>query len=99
MSHALRREANEGMEVQLLAVKTSALDGYECSVSLPGRSTPVTHWMGGSVGPRAELDDVVETRKASSLVRSRICSLYRLRNPSDKTVWDNGGTHCSLSGV
>jgi hypothetical protein len=41
---------------------TSALDG-ELSASRPGRFThreigPGTHWMGGWVGPRADLDTV-----------------------------------------
>ena len=43
------------------------------------------------MGPSAELDDVVETRKAFSFVRNLIWSLYRLRYPSDKTAWDKGG--------
>jgi hypothetical protein len=52
---------------------TSALDGGEWSVSLPGRFTPRertadTHWIGGRVGPRAVLDAVVK-RKIPSLRR------------------------------
>jgi hypothetical protein len=46
---------------------TSALAGGEWSTSRPGRFTPgerapCTHWIGGWVGPRADLDDV-EKRK------------------------------------
>jgi hypothetical protein len=46
---------------------TSALAGGEWSASRPGCTTPgerapVTHWIGGWVGPRASLDDV-EKRK------------------------------------
>jgi hypothetical protein len=42
---------------------TSALDGGEWLASRPGRFTaaeraPVTHWIGGRVGPRAGLDAV-----------------------------------------
>jgi hypothetical protein len=39
----------------------SALFGGELSASRPGRFTPVSHWMGGWVGPRAGLDDVEKT--------------------------------------
>jgi hypothetical protein len=43
------------------------LDGVEWSASRPGRFTPrerapVTHWIGGWVGPRAVLDAVVKRR-------------------------------------
>jgi hypothetical protein len=46
---------------------TSALDGGEWPVSLPGHFTPrdrvpVTHWIGGWVGPRAVLDAVVKRK-------------------------------------
>jgi hypothetical protein len=37
---------------------TSALVGGQWSASRPGRFTPCTHWIGGSVGPRTNLDDV-----------------------------------------
>jgi hypothetical protein len=42
---------------------TSALVGEEWLHSLPcrfthGERTPGTHWIGGWVGPRADLDDV-----------------------------------------
>jgi hypothetical protein len=62
-----------GMEVQLHACFTSALDGGEWSASRPGRFTPrerasSTHWIGGWVGPRAGLDAVVK-RKILSLCR------------------------------
>jgi hypothetical protein len=46
---------------------TSALDGGEWSASRPGRLTPrerapVTHWIGGWVGPRSVLDVVVKRK-------------------------------------
>jgi hypothetical protein len=41
---------------------TSALVGGEWSTSRPGRFTPGTHWIGGSVDLRAGLDDL-ENRK------------------------------------
>jgi hypothetical protein len=46
---------------------TSALDGDEWSASRPGCFTPrervpVTHWIGGWVGPRAVLDAVVKRK-------------------------------------
>jgi hypothetical protein len=46
---------------------TSVLDGGEWSASRPGRFTsreraPATHWIGGSVGPRAVLDAVVKRK-------------------------------------
>jgi hypothetical protein len=34
----------------------SALGGGEWSVSRPGRFTPGVHWIGGCVGPRADMD-------------------------------------------
>jgi hypothetical protein len=51
---------------------TSALAGDEWSPSRPGRFTPGdgapgTHWLGGYVGPRADLDDV-EKRKFLTLL-------------------------------
>jgi hypothetical protein len=57
-----------GVEVQLHAFLTSALDGGECSTSCLGRFTPReralgTHWIGGWVGPRAGLDAVAEKKK------------------------------------
>jgi hypothetical protein len=44
---------------------TSALDGGEWSASRPGRFTPRerapgTHWIGGWVGPRAVLDELIK---------------------------------------
>jgi hypothetical protein len=52
-----------GVEVQLHAFLTSALDGGDWSASRPGRFAPTerapgTHWIGGCVGPRAVLDAV-----------------------------------------
>jgi hypothetical protein len=50
-----------------------ALDGSEWSASRPGRFTPRerapgTHWLGGWVGPVADLD-AVANRKIPSLYR------------------------------
>jgi hypothetical protein len=47
-----------GVDVYIHVFLTSAVVGGEWSASLPGRLTPGTHWIGGSVGPRAGLDDV-----------------------------------------
>jgi hypothetical protein len=63
-----------GVEVQLRAFLTSALDGGECSPSHPGLSTPResalgTHWIGGWVGPRAGLDAVVRRKMDSRTPR------------------------------
>jgi hypothetical protein len=67
----------------------SALDGGEWSASRPGRFTPRevapgTHWIGGWVGPRALLDEVVKRKIPISLRESnpdrpaRSLALYRL---------------------
>jgi hypothetical protein len=57
-------EAYWEVEVQLHSL-TSALDGGEWSASRPGRFTPRekapdTPWIGGWMGPRAVLDEVVK---------------------------------------
>jgi hypothetical protein len=62
--------------VQLHVFLTSALDGGEWSASRPGRFTPregapVTHWIGGWVGPRAVLDAVVKRKIPKSLCNGR----------------------------
>jgi hypothetical protein len=62
-----------GVEIQLHAFLTSALDGSEWSASCPGHfipreRTPGTIWIGDWVGPRAVLDAVVK-RKIPSLRR------------------------------
>jgi hypothetical protein len=54
-----------GVELQLRALLTSALDGGEWSASRPGHFTSSerahgTHWIGGRVGPGAVLDAVVK---------------------------------------
>jgi hypothetical protein len=73
---------------------TSAVAGGEWSASHPGRFIPWeralgTHWIGGSVDPRAVLDDV-EKRKFLTLPALELRtlgrpahspSLYRLRYP------------------
>jgi hypothetical protein len=66
-----------GVEVDLQAFLTSALDGVESLVSRPDRFTPRervtgTHYIGLWVGPRASLDAVV---------RIKIPSLCRDSNP------------------
>jgi hypothetical protein len=60
-------KAYGGVEVQLHAFLTSALDGGEWSASRSDRFTPRerapgTHWIGGWVGPRAVLDTVVKRK-------------------------------------
>jgi hypothetical protein len=87
-------KAYGGVDVQIHIFLTSALSAGEWSVSRPCRFTPGerahrTHWIGGSVGPRAGQDNL-EKRKFLSLpgleLRSlgrpaRSQSLYRLRYP------------------
>jgi hypothetical protein len=56
-----------GVEIQLHVLLTSALDGDEWSLSLPGRFTPSerapgTHWIGGWVDPRATLNALVRRK-------------------------------------
>jgi hypothetical protein len=56
-------KAYEGLNVYIHIFLTSVLVGGEWSALRPGRfttgeRTPVTHWIGGWVGPRACLDDV-----------------------------------------
>jgi hypothetical protein len=56
-------KAYGGVDVQIHISLTSALVGCEWSVSHPGSFTPGErspgpHWIGGSVDPRASLDDV-----------------------------------------
>jgi hypothetical protein len=52
-----------------------ALDGGEWSASRPGRFTPrervpITHWIGGWVGPRAIMDAVVKRKIPSPRLES-----------------------------
>jgi hypothetical protein len=68
-----------GVEVQLHSFLTSALDGGEWSASRPGRfkpkeRAPGTHWIGGWVGPRAVMYEVV---------KRKIPSPRRESNPAD----------------
>jgi len=72
-------KAYGGMEVQLHAFLTSALNGSEWTASRPGRFTPPpgeislgTHWIGGWVDPRIRLDEVAK--------RTNPCP-YRKSNP------------------
>jgi hypothetical protein len=67
--HAIK--AYWGVELQLHAILTSALDGGEWSASYPGRFTPKErdlgiHYIEGWVGPRAGLDAVVKRKIPSS---------------------------------
>jgi hypothetical protein len=62
---------------------TSAVDGGKCSASRPGYFTPrerapVTHWIGGWVGPRAGLDVVVK-RKSPSPFRDSNPPKYKVK--------------------
>jgi hypothetical protein len=72
---------------------TWALAGGELSASRPGRFTPGekapgTHWIGGWVDPRADLDGLKKRKfltlpglELRPLSRSACQSLYRLRYP------------------
>jgi hypothetical protein len=80
-------KAYGGVDVWILIFLTSALAGGEWLASRPGSFTPGTHWIGGSVDPRARLD-VVENSIFFTLARleletpgrpARSQSLYRLR--------------------
>jgi hypothetical protein len=56
-----------GVDVRLHAFMTSALGGGTWSASSPGRFTPServpdTHWIGGWVGSKANLDAVVKRK-------------------------------------
>jgi hypothetical protein len=60
------RKRPEGTDVQLYSLSTSLLDGDEWSPSRCDRFTtgknPVTHWLGGSVGLRPNLDDLMKRK-------------------------------------
>jgi hypothetical protein len=87
-------KAYEEVGAQIHVFLTSALVGGEWPVSrpcrlTPGERTPGSHWRGGSVGPRAGLDDV-ERRKLLTLPGlelqplgrpARSQTLYKLRYP------------------
>jgi hypothetical protein len=82
------------VDVEIHIFLNSTLAGDKWSASCPGRFnpgeiTPCTHWIGGWVNPRADLDDV-ENRKFLTLPGlelrtlgrpARSQSLYRLRYP------------------
>jgi hypothetical protein len=56
-------KAYGGVNIQIHIFLTSALAGGEWSVSLPchftpGERAPGTHWIGGWVNPRADMDNV-----------------------------------------
>jgi hypothetical protein len=59
-------KAYGGVDVWIHVSLTSSLVAGELSASRPGRFTPGTHWIGGWVGPRIDLDDV-EKRKFLTL--------------------------------
>jgi hypothetical protein len=87
-------KAYGGVDVYVHIFLNSALAGDEWSASLPGRFTPgktapITQWIGVWVGPRARLGDLekrkfltlpgLELRPLGGPARSQ--SLYRLRYP------------------
>jgi hypothetical protein len=88
-----------GVDVYIHIFLISSRAGGEWSASRPGRFTPwqrapVTHWIRGSVDPRAGLDDV-EKRKSLTLpglelrpfdFPARSQSLYRLRYPDSRLL-------------
>jgi hypothetical protein len=90
-------KAYGGVDLYIHIFLTSGLAGVEWSASRPIRFTPgerasSTHWIGGSVDPRAGLDDV-EKRKYLTLLGLELrClgrpahsqSLCRLRYPGSK---------------
>jgi hypothetical protein len=83
VSSTLRHEDVLGVEVQLHAFLTSALQGGKWSASRPGRFTSREiaagiHWIGGWVGPRAGLDAVVN-RKIPSPRRESKSMVVSLR--------------------
>jgi hypothetical protein len=67
------------VDVQIHIFLTLALVGVGWLASRPGRFTPgkrspSTHWIGGWMGPRTDLDDV-ERRKSLALLRLELQSL------------------------
>jgi hypothetical protein len=67
------------VDVYIHVFLTSALVGGEWSASRPGRFTPGTHWLGGWMGPRADLDDNLAptgTRTPDPLVIQPVASRY-----------------------
>jgi hypothetical protein len=88
-----------GVDVEIHIFLTSALNGGEWSATSPGRFTPgeiasSTHWIGGWVGPRIDLEDV-ERRKILPLPGLELRSFgrqahgqspYRLRYPSSPVM-------------
>jgi hypothetical protein len=72
--HAMK--ACGGVDVQIHIFLTSALARGEWSASRPGRFTPVTHWIGGWMDPRAGLDDL-EKRKFLTLLGLELRTLDR----------------------
>jgi hypothetical protein len=80
---------------------TSALDEGDWSASRPGRFTPmerapVTHWIGGWVGPRTGLD-TVSKRKIHTIVLW--CYLHsKLGNVRSPDIFNNTGEKKNLYG-
>jgi hypothetical protein len=69
-------KAMGGVDVYIHVFLTSALVGGEWSASRPGCFTPrervpSTHWIGGWVGPRTNLDDVEKRKILPDLSASR----------------------------
>jgi hypothetical protein len=101
-------KAYGGVDIYIHMFLTSALVGGEWSAQRIGRFTlgeitPVTHWIGGWLDPRAGLDDL-EKRKSLSLPGPQLrplgrpaCSqsLYRLSYPVPE-VFSPGQFHYRL---
>jgi hypothetical protein len=86
--------AYTGVKEQIQSFLTSALHGGEWARSrlnrfTPWEGAPGTHWIGGSVGPRAGLILVRGGNfqslksKDSSTIEPTVYSLYGLRYPAD----------------
>jgi hypothetical protein len=108
-------KAYMGVDVWIYTFLISTLGGGEWSVLrscrfTAGERAPSTHWIGGSVGPRADQDDV-EKRKFFTLPGLKLRpvgrlalrqSLYRLSYPgSRKFRWPNYlcGLECFLVAI
>jgi hypothetical protein len=82
-NHALK--AYWGVDVELHTFFISALDGGEWSVSRPGRFTlrerdHVTHWRGGLMGLRADLDATMDKVQKHNSVNTNTPSSESYRN-------------------
>jgi hypothetical protein len=80
-------KAYAGVDIQIHIFLTLALFGGEWSASrpcrfTPGERTPGTHWIGGWVDPRADLDDVGKWKFLPPLV----LELRPLGRPADYAI-------------